>query len=248
MIDFDAMDKAEIQLRNSLLALNSNSKSEIVAEAIIKKIQTGEFMTGEKLPSEHVLSTSLGVGRSTIREAVKQLVCQNILEIKRGRGTFVSSATGVPADPFGFRFRKDKLQLGLDLCEIRLMIEPTLAMNAALRATNEQVERIVEAQDEVTKFIRNGWHHEESDIKFHCTIAACTENVILKELTQIIISGIPYLINITNRRLCVQAAQTHQMVVKAILKKDGKAAANAMQLHITQNRDDLLERIANSRE
>ena len=87
------------------------------------------------------LAKLLVVGRSTIREAVKQLLSQNILEIKRGLGIFVAKNPGVLLDPFGFRFYKDKLKLGLDLCEIRLLIEPSLARNAAEHATPEQLRK-----------------------------------------------------------------------------------------------------------
>ncbi len=63
---------------------------------------------------------------------------------------------------------------------------------------------------------------------------------------QIIYSGIPYLINLTDRKLCEQAVETHQMVVNAILKKDAHAAEEAMRLHIQQNLDDVKNRIAKS--
>mgnify|MGYP000033799803 FL=1 len=53
-----------------------------------------------------------------------------------------------------------------------------------------------------------------------------------------------YLINLTDRGLCEQAVETHQMVVNAILKKDAVAAEEAMRLHIQQNLDDVKIRIA----
>lgn len=234
----------EMELRASLKLLNTRSKSELVADTLISKIQSGEYPTASMLPTEAELVRQLGVSRSTVREAVKQLVSQNILEIHRGRGTFVSALPGVQSDPFGFRFHNDKLQLGCDLCEVRLMIEPKLAYNAALSATPEQFDVIASAQAEVIRLVNSGKDHEEADIKFHCAIASCTENVILKTMMQIIYSGIPYLINLTDRGLCEQAVETHQMVVNAILKKDAVAAEEAMRLHIQQNLDDVKIRIA----
>ena len=236
----------ELELRASLKLLNTRSKSELVADTLISKIQSGEYPTASMLPTEAELVSQLGVSRSTVREAVKQLVSQNILEIHRGRGTFVSALPGVQQDPFGFRFHHDKLQLGCDLCEVRLMIEPKLAYNAALSATTEQIETIANAQKEVIHLVETGLDHESADIKFHCAIASCTENVILKAMMQVIYSGIPYLINLTDRKLCEQAVQTHQMVLDAVMNKDAVAAENAMKLHIQQNLDDVKKRIANN--
>lgn len=244
MEDKHPEEKAEVQLRASLKLLNNRSKSELVADALVSKIQSGEFHTGSMLPSEAELVNLLGVSRSTVREAVKQLVSQNILEIRRGKGTFVSAMPGIQTDPFGFRFHKDKLQLGCDLCEVRMMIEPRLAYNAALHASKAQIDNIIAAQQEVRRLVDSGKDHESADISFHFAIASCTDNVIVKTMMQIIYSGIPYLINLTNRNLCQQAVDTHQMVVDAILEKKAQAAYDAMLLHIQQNLDDVKARIS----
>ena len=82
----------------------------------------GVFKPGDRLPNEYELAQRLGVGRSTVREAIKLLVSQNVLEIHRGNGTFVCEQTGVAADPLGLKFIPGKKKLGLDLCEIRFMI------------------------------------------------------------------------------------------------------------------------------
>lgn len=244
MDDFVDKTIAEQNLRMSLRALNSMSKSELVAQEIIGRIQSGDFKKDTCLPSEKELSEDLGVGRSTVREAVKQLVVQNILEIRRGKGTFISNTPGMIADPFGLRFHSDKLRLGIDLCEIRLMIEPVLARNAALNATSEQVQMIRKAQSEVAEDVKENRHHEQSDIKFHSAIARCTQNSILPPLMRVITSGIPYLIKITDRALTAQAVETHQMVLDAIEAHDPKRAFEAMTLHLEQNKSALEQKIS----
>ena len=65
------------------------------------RIITNDIQRGEKLPNEFELAESLNVGRGTIREAVKLLVSRNILEIRRGKGTFVAQEPGVADDPYG---------------------------------------------------------------------------------------------------------------------------------------------------
>ena len=79
---------------------------------------------GEKIPNEFELAEKFGVGRSTIREAVKGLVSKGILEVKRGSGTFVVSTCTAEDDPLGLSRLQDKYKLALELFDVRLMIEP----------------------------------------------------------------------------------------------------------------------------
>ena len=78
-------------------ALNAEDKTlpERAADQVISMIVDGTFKPGDKLPGEYDLAQRLNVGRSTVREAIKSLVSQNILEVRRGNGTFVKEHTGV---------------------------------------------------------------------------------------------------------------------------------------------------------
>ena len=109
-----------------LESVKNNNKllPEQVSEQIANLITDRALHAGDKLPNEFEMAEQLGVGRGTIREAVKILVSRNVVEIKRGRGTFVCHHPGVVDDPFGFAFVKDKKKLAMDLCEIRMIIEP----------------------------------------------------------------------------------------------------------------------------
>lgn len=150
-------------------ALNAEDKTlpERAADQVISMIVDGTFQPGDKLPGEYDLAQRLNVGRSTVREAIKSLVSQNILEVRRGNGTFVKEHTGVADDPLGFRFVPDKLKLGLDLCEIRLMIEPDIAAIAAQKATEQEMDQMQEACDQVKSMIRRGENHMKCDVEFH---------------------------------------------------------------------------------
>lgn len=231
-------------IQPSLTSYNLKSKADLVSETIIKMIQDGHFKKEEALPPEMELAKLLGVGRSSIREAVKLLVSQNILEIKRGLGTFVAKNPGVLPDPFGFRFYKDKLQLGYDLCEIRLMIEPSLAKKAAEIANPLQIEKICNAHEEIKRLIHLGQDHSAVDIVLHSSIASCFPNCVLPSIMDIIYATIAYVINLNNRTLCEEAIETHEMIVNAILNKNGEAASEAMKLHINQIKLDIEQRKA----
>ena len=68
-------------------SLSEQAADEILDIIVVKK----QFKIGDKLPNETELSALLNVSRTTLREAIKMLVLQDIVEIKRGKGTFVKS-------------------------------------------------------------------------------------------------------------------------------------------------------------
>ena len=116
-----------------------------VADSLYKMIaDTQEFRPGDKLPGENILSDRLGVSRSTLREAIKVLCSQGVLEVYRGKGTFVSESM----ESF-ISFGLDELDLNRsrvkDLFEARLLFEPQLAAMACQRATDEELGAIMEA-------------------------------------------------------------------------------------------------------
>ena len=107
-------------IKNTLLA-------EQVQEQIFQMILDKPFRIGEKLPNEFALGEKFGVGRSTVREAVKLLISRGILEVRRGSGTYVVGTTPSDMDPLGLRHLEDKMSLALDLADVRILSEPGIA-------------------------------------------------------------------------------------------------------------------------
>ncbi len=220
--------------------IDSRSLPERVADKIEEFVINRNLKTGEKLPNEMELASTLNIGRSTVREAIKILVTRNILEIRRGSGTFVRESVGVMDDPLGFRFEHDQKKLGLDLCEIRLMIEPHLAFMAASHATDKDIVQLQELCDDVTRLINLKENYGSQDIKFHTKIAVCTGNRVVPKLIPIINTAIGTYIDLTNSALAGRAAITHQKIVDAIRSRDALAARAAMEEHLQDNYNTLL--------
>lgn len=78
--------------------------SEKIAENIGKSIVGGFYKIGDQMPNEMELSEELGISRATLREAIKILISQNVLEVRRGIGTFVSHTPGLSTDPLGLDY------------------------------------------------------------------------------------------------------------------------------------------------
>ena len=120
-------------LKNKLLA-------EQVEDEIYHYILDTPLEPGAKLPNEFELGEKFGVGRSTVREAVKLLSSKGIVEVRRGSGTYVVTTAKGLSDPLNLRSVQDKNALALDLVNVRLLLEPGMAEMAALNASDEDIE------------------------------------------------------------------------------------------------------------
>lgn len=226
-----------------LESVKNNKKllPEQVSEQIVKLITEKALQAGDKLPNEFEMAEQLGVGRGTIREAVKILVSRNVIEIRRGKGTFVCRYPGMVEDPFGFAFVKDKKKLALDLFEIRMMLEPEIAALAAERATEEEVESLQKTADEVAALCESGEQHTEKDIEFHEKIAKYSKNMVTTKLIPVIQEGVSVFIHMTDRALAMDTIRTHQRIVDAIREHTPKKAKEAMIEHLQKNKEKIEE-------
>ena len=93
--------------------LESNKKHRFINNytmLFLNKVRSGEYQVGEKIPSEEQLMTIYGVSRVTVRNAIKQLVDENILIKRHGKGTFVSMPSYVESMTAGGSFTESGLK------------------------------------------------------------------------------------------------------------------------------------------
>lgn len=207
------------------------------AESIVDFIKENRLEAGDKLPNEHDLALNLGVGRSTLREAVRSLVSRNILEVQQGSGTYVSKNIGIGEDPLGFSFVEDSLKLTEDLFSLRYILEPEVAMLAAQYRTDEEVEELERVHKELESKIDITDHkHFELDIEFHSIIAQMSRNIAMHHLIPVVNHSITlYNEYYTNEQSKAQTTESHQEIVDAIRDGNPIQAKYAMQMHIANN-------------
>lgn len=212
-----------------------------VADQIVRTIIGKELKAGDKLPNEFELASKLGVGRSTVREAIKTLVSRNVVEIRRGSGTFVSYRNGVSEDPLGLEFLEDRAQVAADLLELRFMLEPRLASLAAGNASDKEIASMAELCDECERAMNNGEDFSEIDTKLHAAIARASGNVVIPNLS-VILCGPSSMLNAKmSDESRKELIRTHRDIVGAIAARDGIAAHDAMLLHLAVCRRSQME-------
>ncbi|MDL2301184.1 FadR family transcriptional regulator [Lachnospiraceae bacterium OttesenSCG-928-D06] len=226
---------------NKLTNLKSKLLVEQIEEQIHKYILKEEISIGGKMPNEFQMAEMFGVGRSTIREAVKSLVSKGILEIRRGAGTYVIGTTPTAEDPLGLSGIEDKLSLALDLVDVRMMLEPNIAELAARNATKAQIEELERVCTEVEDRIERGESYIQADIRLHTLIAEASGNKVMEQLIPIIDTAVMMFVNVTHKKLTKETITTHRAVVKAIAAGDLIGAKTAMTMHLIYNRNMIKE-------
>ena len=212
-----------------------------IEDQLMMYIGQEKIAIGSKLPSEYTLAEVFGVGRSTVREAIKGLVTKGVLEVKRGSGTFVKSAVMTIDDPLGLSQLEDKYRLAMELFDVRILLEPEVAAVACTNATEEDKKHIKELCDEVEQLYTDGKNHIQKDMEFHEAIAKCSGNRVFEILIPVIFTAITTFANLTNRKLMKETIETHRKITGAIISGDSMGAKCAMIMHLTYNRQMLLD-------
>ncbi|MCI6885951.1 MAG: FadR family transcriptional regulator [Lachnospiraceae bacterium] len=218
-----------------------------IEDALLEYILQAPVEVGQKIPNEFELAEQFGVGRSTIREAVKGLASRGILEVRRGAGTYVISTRSVEDDPLGLSRFQDKYQLALELFDVRLMLEPEIAALACEGASEEELNRLKELCEEIEELCRQGKDYIEKDIEFHTCIARCSRNRVVEILIPVINSAVITFANLTHRTLISETLDTHRAVMDAIFRKDAVGARCAMIMHLTYNRQAIMRMLDENR-
>ncbi|MEU0028432.1 FCD domain-containing protein [Streptomyces sp. NPDC006335] len=203
---------------------------EQAAERLREQITAGHWPVGTKLPGETTLARELGVGRSTVREALRALAGAGLVRARQGAGVFVTATQEVRDWPT--RLRRAAVT---DVYEVRMAVEVHAARLAARRRTPEDVaaiERALEgrraaATSSDTAFV-------DADITFHAAVVEAAHNPVLadlfREFTPVLREGLVELLALTGLREDDPntADEAHAALVRAVADGDAEGAAEIL--------------------
>lgn len=217
-----------------MASIRRDSLSEQVAEALRARIVNGEWSIGEKLEGEAKLAADLGVGRSTIREAIRALAAVGVLESRQGLGVYVRSIEAP-------RNWEDLLESAAitDVIDARIAIESDGARLAAQRRTPADLKLLEHALD-----IRNDVDpddltaHVRADHKFHHTVLMAAHSPVLLELFTVCMPRseagmVSLLVKLRDARPPVDADRhAHHHLYEAISQGDEILAEQVSRTHL----------------
>lgn len=215
--------------------MNRNKRlSDRVADEILSMITIEKrFQPGDKLPNEIELSERLNVSRTTLREAIRILVTNNMLEIKRGKGTYVKENIEVKHMKSLSDLSNVKID-ARDLYEIRLIFEPEAAYYATLRATDAELKRILDYGKQIEEKILNNEDRTEVEQKFHQSIAQATHNEFMDKLMPVIFQAINkgVILLQENELVTKHTISDHRLIMEFMQARNAEGAKSAMKIHI----------------
>ena len=212
---------------------------EQIADKLREMIIQESMKTGSKLPAESELMTRFGVSRSTVREAVKILQTEHIVDIRQGQGTFLCAMPGLKHDPLGLRFA-DQEELIAQLLETRLLVEPSVAALAAQRRQIAHLQQMRTLLDKMDNAYLHGEDYTPYDFEFHSLIAQCSGNDVIQRLLPTIHESIQAGYHHTQRveGSYQRASQCHLEMYRGIAEGDSERARQAAQRHMIQTMND----------
>lgn len=188
---------------------------------------------GAQLPNETELCALFGVSRTTVREAVRFLAAQGYVEVRRGKGTFVTDRANIRQDIGLSQLESVQVRLQ-DLFEIRLMIEPNTAMLACQRGTEEEINQIIRCADEVARCIRSGGDWDSADLMFHHAFVVASHNQFMEQLVPILNRAVTSTWRMvgTYSTLPEMVLRDNELIVGFLRNRDAQGTRLAMEAHL----------------
>ena len=210
------------------------SISEEIAKQIMDLISRGELRPGDHLPSERELCKDFGASRSSLREALRCLSIVGVLNARVGEGTSVAVD--------GERFLRKIIEWRLiterhdieNLLEVRMALEGVSAADAALQATDEQIENLRKLIARMKTALKDEKSYAALDLEFHVTLAEASGNSLVSGLIDLVRNQ---LVKALHKVLLLPHAlplsqKEHCAIFDAVERRDADGARKAMRTHL----------------
>lgn len=219
--------------------LEKTTYPDLISQRIRSLILKQHLGAGERLPPERELADQFGVSRSSIREGIKLLAAQGLVEIRTGDGTYVSSdLTTSVLQPISWAISLSDAEYS-EFVEIRMILEPAIAALASMRANDEDKAEMLQTIQNLEASIGDTAKVVEADMDFHLVLARSVNNQVifeimvgLQRLIRPMMAEIPLDLDFQNKAL-----KEHREIYEAILHRNSTAAKKLMAKSIAKDKD-----------
>lgn len=206
--------------------------SDRVLDALIRDVREGKLRAGDRLPTEIQIAKTLGVGRSSVREAISALEMAGIVESSPKRGTkLADGVANTLTQELSVEITKNLIR---DFYDLRATIESEAASKAATLANDEQLHAIRLAHQKVLERINaeKSWFDANTD--FHLAVARASGNIAFVYALRAILKSYRGVREAINRLSStpIEDIRDHTEILEAIEARDPKRAADAMGRHL----------------
>ncbi|MFG2432123.1 FadR/GntR family transcriptional regulator [Streptomyces sp. NPDC048590] len=209
---------------------------EQAAEHLRERIAAGDWPVGARLPAETALAASLGVGRSTVREALRSLAGAGLVQARQGAGVFVIAIE--PSEDWAAALRRAAVT---DVYEVRMVVEVEAARMAAHRRTDEDVTAISEAlAGRRGAAVEGDAAFVDADIALHAAVVAAAHNPVLTalftEFVPALRQGLIDMLELLDLRSADpnHGDEGHALLVEAVVRGDADTAGRTLREELEQ--------------
>ncbi len=206
---------------------------DIVAERLLAAVNEGSLKPGEQLPTELELAGQLGVGRTSLREAIQRLRTIGVLEVRNGLGTFVVDRTRMePVHSFMEWSVANEFEV-TEVFEARLSLEVSAAGLAGERVSDEDLEALQRAARRHSE--ASGIEQLiDTDEEFHAALVHAAGNALLERLYSMLVPGLREFrrMSLAIPASAARSAHTHDGIVEAIVARDPFRSRKATLEHL----------------
>ena len=229
-------------------AIKKNTAVDMVVEQILKQIHDKKLPPGSSLPAQRELAVMLGVGRSSIREAVNVLVARGYLEPIQGKGTFIKDTLQTSERQFEKLSIAARKSSFFDLMEARTVLECKTAALVATRVSVKGLEKLQDRFKTLSEETEQGSYAVflESDMAFHYALAEATDNKLICEMTKFVLQLLSehhgrIKTDHLSRTYRKRSVNSLGRVLTAVSSQDPISAAQWMEKHLNVIIDELDE-------
>lgn len=213
--------------------------ADLIMEQIRDLIHEGVLKPGDRLPSEKVLQERLGVNRYAVRSALQTMQLYGILKIVPQSGTYVAGIGPKALEGILTNVLKFQQSDYESLADVRTILEVRAAELAALLATEDEIQELIEALEDLQVQVRAGKRGLDEDFVLHLKIAEFSKSpVLISMISMIVPAGIGFSDSVhPDASHYHRAMVEHEAIVSAIREHDTVKAAAAMEEHMTKNHE-----------
>ena len=180
MVDVTSKSKKQESSKTAaklLPKIERKSRTAEVLDALVHMIESADLQVGDALPSETLLADQLGVGRSTIREALNRWEGLGLVRRRRGSGTYIT-ATIKSSKGLGSTTTKLEAEGLLRILDVRRTLEKEVVRRAAENISDGQIEKMRIAYKKMERLVNEGLRWREADHEFHGVIYEASGNTM----------------------------------------------------------------------
>lgn len=231
------MDQKATAAKQAISNIVVEKASDILASRLRQLILSGELQPGDPLPNERELVEQSGLGRSSVREALRALSAEGLISTRGGRGggSFVTlpdlSSMRKPVELF---IRTNDVSFE-SLLDCRVAVEPTLARLAARNRTDEEAENLQRIHEQFAASVNNVADYRRLNLEWHLAVTRASRNAPLIALMEAISSPIlesSRPTSVTTKKIREATVKVHGRIQAAIMRQDGDEAFRLMTRHV----------------